>query len=52
MEKKDSTAAENMTREVPDPEVSEKTVRGKFTGAYEPRIIKEVELCAQAGEHT
>jgi transposase-like protein len=35
---------------VPDPEVSEKTMRRKFTSAYKLRILKEAESCTEPGQ--
>jgi transposase-like protein len=35
---------------VPDPEVTEKTVRRKFTAAYKLRILKEAESCTRQGQ--
>jgi len=37
-------------KEVPDPEVPEKTVRRKFTVAYKLRILKEAESCTRQGQ--
>ncbi|MCX5810801.1 MAG: hypothetical protein NTX36_15765 [Proteobacteria bacterium] len=54
MEKKDSVTAESRKldiRAVPDPEVTEKAVRRKFTAAYKLRILKEAEGCTEAGAH-
>lgn len=35
---------------IPDPEVSEKTKRRKFTAAYKLRMLHEAEQCSQYGE--
>ena len=48
MEEKKSVMAHPMV--VPDPEVTEKTVRRKFTAAYKLRILKEAESCTRKGE--
>lgn len=53
MEKKDSIAAESSKtniRAVPDPEVTEKAVRRKFTAAYKLRIVKEAQTCTAPGQ--
>jgi transposase-like protein len=41
---------ESGIRAVPDPEVTEKAVRRKFTAAYKLRILKEAEACTQQGQ--
>ena len=48
MKEKDSMTAElrkSDIRAVPDPEVTEKAVRRKFTAAFKLRILKEAEAC-------
>ncbi len=53
MEDKDSMSAKSGRAEikaVPDPEVTEKAGRRKFTAAYKSRILKEAELCTQPGQ--
>lgn len=41
---------ESGIRAVPDPEVTEKAVRRKFTAAYKLRILKEAEASARQGQ--
>jgi len=41
---------ESGIRAVPDPEVTEKAVRRKFTAAFKLRILKEAEACTQQGQ--
>jgi transposase-like protein len=53
MEEKDSMSAKSGRAEikaVPDPEVTEKAARRKFTAAYKSRILKEAELCTKPGQ--
>lgn len=53
MKEKDSMTAENRKpdiRAVPDPEVTEKAVRRKFTAAFKLRILKEAEACTKQGQ--
>ena len=53
MKEKDSMTVENRKpdiRAVPDPEVTEKTVRRKFTAAFKLRILKEAEACTKQGQ--
>jgi len=53
MKEKDSMTAENRKpdiRAVPDPEVTEKAVRRKFTAAFKLRILKEAEACTRQGQ--
>lgn len=53
MKEKDSMTAENRKpdiRAVPDPEVTEKVVRRKFTAAFKLRILKEAEACTKQGQ--
>ena len=53
MEDKDSMSAKSGRAEikaVPDPEVTEKAIRRKFTAAYKSRILREAELCTQPGQ--
>ena len=53
MDDKDSMSAKSgraEIRAVPDPEVTEKVRRRRFTAAYKSRILKEAELCKQSGE--
>jgi transposase-like protein len=41
---------ESGIRAVPDPEVTEKAVRRKFTAAFKLRILKEAEACTRQGQ--
>jgi transposase len=53
MKEKDSMTEENRKsdiRAVPDPEVTEKAVRRKFTAAFKLRILKEAEACTKQGQ--
>jgi len=53
MKEKDSMTAElrkSDIRAVPDPEVTEKAVRRKFTAAFKLRILKEAEACTRQGQ--
>jgi len=53
MKEKDSMTAESRKpdiRAVPDPEVTEKAVRRKFTAAFKLRILKEAEACTKQGQ--
>ncbi len=53
MEDNDSISVKSVRAEikaVPDPEVTEKSGRRRFTAAYKARILKEAELCTQPGE--
>ena len=53
MEDKDSMSAKSgraEIRAVPDPEVTEKAGRRRFTAAYKSRILKEAELCKRSGQ--
>lgn len=53
MKEKDSMTAENRKsdiRAVPDPEVTEKAVRRKFTAAFKLRILKEAEAYTKQGQ--
>ena len=40
----------HLTERVPDPEVSAKAQRRKFTAEYKLRIVREAERCKQPGE--
>jgi transposase len=48
MEEKKPTVVH--ARVVPDPEVPEKTIRRRFTAAYQLRILKEAENCTKPGQ--
>jgi hypothetical protein len=53
MKEKDSMTAENIKpdiRSVPDPEVTQKTIRRKFTAAFKLCILKEAEACTKQGQ--
>jgi transposase-like protein len=53
MEEKDSMSAESRKsdiRAVPNPEVTEKAVRRKFTAAFKLRILTEAEACTKQGQ--
>ena len=53
MKEKDSMTAESRKsdiRAVPEPEVTEKAVRRKFTAAFKLRILKEAEACTKQGQ--
>jgi len=41
---------ESGIRAVPDPEVTKKAVRRKFTAAFKLRILKEAEACTKQGQ--
>lgn len=53
MKKKDLAVTASVKadiRAVPDPELTEKAVRRKFTAKYKPRILKEAEFCSKLGQ--
>lgn len=45
-----NTAEKPVMQAVPDPEVTEKAVRRKFTAEYKLRILKEAEACTLPGQ--
>ena len=45
-----TTHAVNGERKMPDPEVSTKAKRRKFTAAYKRRILEEADRCKERGE--
>ena len=46
----DTTVKKPIIKAVPDPEVTEKAVRRKFTAEYKRRILKEADACTEQGQ--
>ncbi len=50
IETKNTDVKKPVIQAVPDPEVSEKAVRRKFTVEYKRRILKEADACTELGQ--
>jgi transposase-like protein len=50
IERSNTTGEQQIIKAVPNPEVTEKAVRRKFTAEYKLRILKEADACTRQGQ--
>ena len=50
IERSNTTGEKQIIKAVPDPEVTEKAIRRKFTAEYKLRILNEADACAKQGQ--